>query len=142
MASRAPGRIGGRRYRNTSPWVYVLFLPPFVALLYPPFYARTEPSLGGVPFFIWYQFAWVIITSLLTAAVFKLRTGLPFFGRETGTAIDDMTAESSDEAEGPGAAGTAREQAGPGATGPEGGPGTAGTEGEPGTRRPEEGGRP
>ena len=86
--------LAGRSFRNPSPWVYVLFLPPFVGLLYPPFYARSEPTLGGVPFFIWYQFAWVIVTSALTATVFKLRTGMPFFGRETGTAAEPSTGET------------------------------------------------
>ncbi len=89
---RAAGRL---RYRSRSPWIYLLFLPPFPALLYPPFYAHVHPALGGVPFFIWYQFAWVIVTALLTAAVYKLRTGLPFFGSEAGIA----TEPSSDQTE-------------------------------------------
>lgn len=38
--------------RHPNNWSLVLLLPPFVGLLYPPFYARVEPDLGGVPFFI------------------------------------------------------------------------------------------
>ncbi len=38
---------------------YLLLLLPFVGLLYPPFYARLEPRLSGIPFFIWYQFSWI-----------------------------------------------------------------------------------
>jgi hypothetical protein len=32
---------------------------PFAGLLWPPWYAHDAPHLGGVPFFYWYQFAWV-----------------------------------------------------------------------------------
>jgi hypothetical protein len=28
-----------------------------------PFYNSVEPTLGGVPFFYWYQFLWLFITS-------------------------------------------------------------------------------
>ena len=34
---------------------------PVVALLWVPSYAREDPSLGGIPFFYWYQFLWVFI---------------------------------------------------------------------------------
>ncbi|MFE2871676.1 MULTISPECIES: DUF3311 domain-containing protein [unclassified Embleya] len=32
---------------------------PVVALLWVPLYARREPAAAGVPFFYWYQLAWV-----------------------------------------------------------------------------------
>ena len=34
-------------------------------LLIVPLYNHDEPSLFGFPFFYWYQFAWVPVTSLL-----------------------------------------------------------------------------
>jgi hypothetical protein len=43
----------------------LLLLVPFVALLWVPFYNSSEPALFGFPFFYWYQFLWVPITSLL-----------------------------------------------------------------------------
>jgi hypothetical protein len=43
----------------------LLLLVPFVALLWVPFYNSIEPSVWGVPFFYWYQFLWVILTSAL-----------------------------------------------------------------------------
>jgi len=49
---------------------YLLLLVPFIALLWPPFYARTEPTLWGFPFFYWYQIAWVPLASLLTGIVY------------------------------------------------------------------------
>jgi len=36
----------------------------------PPFYNSVEPTLGGVPFFYWYQLLWVIIGAILTAIVY------------------------------------------------------------------------
>ncbi len=46
-------------------WPKLLLLVPFVALLWVPFYNSWEPSLFGFPFFYWYQFLWVPLTSLL-----------------------------------------------------------------------------
>lgn len=62
-ASRTPS---GR-----SQWWYLLLLIPLVGLLYPPFYAHMHPMLGGVPFFIWYQFAWVLggVATTLTVSM-------------------------------------------------------------------------
>lgn len=48
-----------RRSSGRNKWWYLLLLIPLIGLLYPPFYAHMDPTLGGVPFFIWYQFAWV-----------------------------------------------------------------------------------
>jgi uncharacterized protein DUF3311 len=49
---------------------YLLLIIPFIATLWVPFYAGKDPQLGGIPFFYWYQFLWVIITSLLTGFVY------------------------------------------------------------------------
>ena len=54
-------------------WALILLLIPFIALLYPPWYSSLEPRVGGVPFFIWYQFLWVLIGSAITAAVYRIR---------------------------------------------------------------------
>jgi hypothetical protein len=48
----------------------LLLLVPFVALLWVPFYNSYEPTLLGFPFFYWYQFLWVPITSLLIFIVY------------------------------------------------------------------------
>jgi heme exporter protein D len=52
----------------------VLLLAPFAATLVPPFYAREQPSIGGWPFFYWWQFAWVVITALIVAVVYRVTT--------------------------------------------------------------------
>ncbi|APH57880.1 Hypothetical protein GbCGDNIH6_2052 [Granulibacter bethesdensis] len=57
--------------RHRARPVRLLFLLPFVAILAVPFYNRIEPSLGGVPFFYWYQTAWVFITAILAAIVYR-----------------------------------------------------------------------
>ena len=54
----------------------LLFIIPFVALLWVPFYNSLEPVLWGVPFFYWYQFLWVILTAALTVLVHAM-TGEP-----------------------------------------------------------------
>ena len=49
----------------------VLLLLPFIGLLWVPFYNFRSPELFGFPFFYWYQFAWVPITSLLIWIVWR-----------------------------------------------------------------------
>ena len=48
----------------------LLLVPPFVGVLWVPFYNSIEPKLGGVPFFYWYQFLWILIGAGLTAVVY------------------------------------------------------------------------
>jgi Protein of unknown function (DUF3311) len=56
--------------RSAWSWWYLLFVIQFVAVLWPPFYNKLEPTLWGVPFFYWYQLACVIIGAVLTAIVY------------------------------------------------------------------------
>lgn len=75
---------------------YVLLLPPFIGLLWVPWYAKSGPKLWGFPFFYWYQFAWVIVGAALTALVYVLTTSSdesPAYPPEQRTA-----AERSEEA--------------------------------------------
>ena len=51
-------------------WWYILFVIQFIAVLWPPFYNKAEPTLIGMPFFYWYQLLWVIIGAVLTAIVY------------------------------------------------------------------------
>jgi hypothetical protein len=55
---------GGRKWLR---WLLVL---PFIAVLWVPFYNSVEPSLGGIPFFYWYQLLWVLISSVLIYVVY------------------------------------------------------------------------
>jgi hypothetical protein len=56
----------------------ILLVLPFIGLLWIPFYNQELPALYGFPFFYWYQFAWVPVTSLLIWIVYRdgLRKGV------------------------------------------------------------------
>jgi hypothetical protein len=64
----------------------VCLLIPVVALMWVSSYAKETPRLGGIPFFFWYQFAWVFVTSALTYTAHRLvlaargRSDEPFSG--------------------------------------------------------------
>jgi len=49
-------------------WYWLLSLP-FVATLYPPFYARRDPVIFNFPFFYWYQLLWVVLAALVVGIV-------------------------------------------------------------------------
>jgi hypothetical protein len=57
------------RSARSRAWYWLLVLP-FLGLLFPPLYARAEPTLFGLPFFYWYQFAWLLATTILTWIVY------------------------------------------------------------------------
>lgn len=61
----APPAKRSRRSRS----LYLLALP-YLGLLFPGVYARSTPTLIGVPFFYWYQFAWVILASVIMGFVY------------------------------------------------------------------------
>jgi hypothetical protein len=50
---------------------YGLLAVPFAALLFPGLYAHAEPALGGFPFFYWYQFVWLLVTTAIIALVYN-----------------------------------------------------------------------
>ena len=52
-------------------WWYALLALPVLGLINPPLYARQDPELAGIPFFYWYQFAWVLGAALLTFVVYR-----------------------------------------------------------------------
>ena len=49
----------------------LLLLVPFVGLLWMPFYNFSEPRIWGFPFFYWYMFAWVPVTSFIVWIVWQ-----------------------------------------------------------------------
>jgi hypothetical protein len=53
--------------RRCSP---VLLLLPLVAVLVPEFYNFNSPAIGGMPFFYWYQLAWVAGVAVCTGIVY------------------------------------------------------------------------
>jgi Protein of unknown function (DUF3311) len=56
--------------KRTKWWVIVLLALPYIGLCFPSLYARATPAFFGFPFFYWYQFAWVVLTSFLLYLVY------------------------------------------------------------------------
>jgi len=57
-------------------WPRLLFLIPFIAVLWVPFYNAVEPQLGGVPLFYWYQLAWILLGAAVVLLVHLIETRL------------------------------------------------------------------
>ncbi len=57
----------GKKRRS---WALLLLLLPFIVLLIPPIYNRTDPELVGIPFFYWFQLLVIVLTAALTAALY------------------------------------------------------------------------
>jgi Protein of unknown function (DUF3311) len=62
-------RTEWRRY-----WPRFLLLIPFGSIVWVPFYNRIEPELGGIPFFYWYQIAWILLGALVVFAIYLIET--------------------------------------------------------------------
>lgn len=56
-----------RRFRL----VHLLLLPPYVALLWVGSYDWPAPALFGIPFFYWYQLAWIPVGALLLYPIYR-----------------------------------------------------------------------
>ena len=52
--------------------VALCLVAPFVAMLWVSSYAKVEPVFAGIPFFYWYQMAWVVISTALTMVAYTL----------------------------------------------------------------------
>jgi len=57
-------------HRNPRRFALWLLAIPFIATLWPQFYAHAEPSVAGIPFFYWYQFVWIVLSGVVTGAVY------------------------------------------------------------------------
>ena len=68
MAEPRPARM------HIGTWIVIAILlaASLVGTLWVPFYNHTSPTLGGFPFFYWYQLMWVPIVAILAAAAFLL----------------------------------------------------------------------
>jgi hypothetical protein len=54
---------------------YWLLLVPFVGLLIPTIYNQSDPTFVGIPFFYWYQLAWVPVSVAITYFVYRKTQG-------------------------------------------------------------------
>jgi hypothetical protein len=67
-------RSAAARRVNTSPWNWLLVLP-FLGVLIPAFYNKKDPTLGGMPFFYWYQMLWIAVSVAVTLIVYRATRG-------------------------------------------------------------------
>ena len=58
--------------RRRRSWLLIFLIIPFIALLYPPFYNYPDPTFIGIPFLYWYSMLWIILTAIITAALYFL----------------------------------------------------------------------
>jgi hypothetical protein len=56
--------------RARAGWKLLLLLPA-LGLCFPQLYARATPVLFGFPFFYWYQFSWVFLSSAIMFLVYR-----------------------------------------------------------------------
>jgi hypothetical protein len=60
----------GAQKKEKASWWYLLFIVQFAVILWPPLYNKAEPAVLGVPFFYWFQLAWVVVSAVITAVVY------------------------------------------------------------------------
>ncbi|HET7675162.1 MAG TPA: DUF3311 domain-containing protein [Gammaproteobacteria bacterium] len=61
-----------KRIAAKTGW-YMAVVIIFAVALWVPIYNRIEPRLFGIPFFYWFQFVWIIVTAVATAAAYKAK---------------------------------------------------------------------
>lgn len=59
------------RKKGDRGWIWLLLLAPYIGLLWLPFYNSAQSEWFGFPFFYWYQFLWVPVTSLLLFVAYR-----------------------------------------------------------------------
>jgi hypothetical protein len=52
--------------------VYTSFAIGCAVAVWVPLYNRVEPSIAGIPFFYWFQIAWVLVVAAATAIAYRL----------------------------------------------------------------------
>jgi membrane protein implicated in regulation of membrane protease activity len=70
--SQAPDVSTGPVVTPVRVVIALCLVAPFVAMLWVGSYAKTDPAFIGIPFFYWYQMAWVLISTALTMIAYKL----------------------------------------------------------------------
>ena len=73
----ADARSGGERVPrgiNFNAWNLLLLIPLFGTLI-PSVYNKKTPELAGIPFFYWYQMAWIGVSVAITYLVYRVTRG-------------------------------------------------------------------
>jgi len=66
VPTRGPARVGP--YLAAGILIAIAIVMPLIV----PLYASSAPALWGIPFFYWYQLAWVFIASGLLAIAYVI----------------------------------------------------------------------
>lgn len=72
--SREGAEARGTRHEVSRGW-YWLLLVPLIGTLIPPIYNQQDPTLIGIPFYYWYQMAWIPLSVLCTVVVYRKTRG-------------------------------------------------------------------
>ncbi len=86
MAQSRPART------HVGTWILIAIVlaAALIGTLWVPFYNHTSPTLGGFPFFYWYQLMWVPIVAILSGVAYLLsklaQRGSPPSGTAGGAA--------------------------------------------------------
>jgi len=67
------GRGTSDRLRHRG-WLWLLLLP-CLAILFVPSFNRVDPVWFGIPFFYWYQLAWIPLSAVVIAIVHAATRG-------------------------------------------------------------------
>jgi len=65
--------MSSRPTRTARALVYALFLLITIVTLWVPAYNRMEPAVFGIPFFYWFQLAWIVATAAATLVAYRLK---------------------------------------------------------------------
>jgi hypothetical protein len=86
MSGKAAGRVSGLQF---SPWNLLLLIP--LLMLVTPWFNFAKPRLFGLPFFYWFQFAFVFVGVACVAIVYVMTKGKPVVtGKPDRLAIDEL----------------------------------------------------
>ena len=66
LPTRGPARVGP--YLGAGILIAIAIIVPLIV----PLYAFAKPALWGIPFFYWYQLAWVFIAAGLLAIAYVI----------------------------------------------------------------------
>jgi hypothetical protein len=61
--------------RKRGGGVYWLLVVPFFGTFFPWIFNFQDPEFIGIPFFYWYQMAWIPITVIITVFVYRATSG-------------------------------------------------------------------
>ena len=62
--------MNGAQKKEKASWWYLLFVVQYAVVLWPPLYNKADPAVLGIPFFYWFQLAWVLVSAVITAVVY------------------------------------------------------------------------